>query len=167
MTARSPSSALAIVDETGARGKFTTLVLLVTILMDVTVIVLYVVFEREAREFQSFHFFVFSITSLKLEVYHSHLSLIRQEKNHTKIDARRIQTRILRNSNSRFSLEHRYDINAMIAEVQLGGTLDVLNYLLNHEREHLRNISKLKTQVRVHYRLVRVSQHCLCHLLWL
>ena len=41
MTARSPSSALAIVDETGARGKFTTLVLLVTILMDVTVIVLY------------------------------------------------------------------------------------------------------------------------------
>ena len=48
MTARSPSSALAIVDETGARGKFTTLVLLVTILMDVTVIVLYVVFEREA-----------------------------------------------------------------------------------------------------------------------
>ena len=41
MTARSPSSALAIIDETGARGKFTTLVLLVTILMDVTVIVLY------------------------------------------------------------------------------------------------------------------------------
>lgn len=41
MTARSPSSALAIVDETGAKGKFTTLVLLVTILMDVTVIVLY------------------------------------------------------------------------------------------------------------------------------
>ena len=25
----------------------------------------YVVFEREAREFQSFHFFIFSITSLK------------------------------------------------------------------------------------------------------
>jgi len=41
MTARSPSSALAIIDETGAKGKFTTLVLLITILMDVTVIVLY------------------------------------------------------------------------------------------------------------------------------
>ena len=41
MTARSPSSALAIIDETGAKGNFTTLVLLITILMDVTVIVLY------------------------------------------------------------------------------------------------------------------------------
>ena len=28
------------------------------------------------REFQSFHFFMFLITSLKLEEYHSHLSLI-------------------------------------------------------------------------------------------
>ena len=44
----------------------------------------YVVFEREAREFQSFQFFMFSITSLKLEEYHSHS--YQNERSNLKVD---------------------------------------------------------------------------------
>ncbi len=62
-----------------------------SIIMDAVCLDLYVVFEREAREFQSFSHFHVSITSS--QEYHSHRPLIPQ-RNHSKINAMMSKTKL-------------------------------------------------------------------------
>ena len=64
----------------------------------------YVVFEREAREFKSYHFLI--VSQISIIVHKKSRNIYAQ-----------MHTRILRKHNSRFALEHRYNPRIWNVEV--------------------------------------------------